>query len=58
MEMNQRGDATMLHWMYIAIALGIAALVGIELFQERRWREQMALAVVLLPLVLRILHIK
>jgi hypothetical protein len=48
----------MLHWMYIAIALGIAVLVGIELFRERRWREQVALAVVLIPLVLRILHIK
>jgi hypothetical protein len=48
----------MLHWMYIAIALGIAVLVGIELFQERRWREQAALAVILIPLVLRILHIK
>ena len=48
----------MLHWMYIAIALGIAVLVCIELFQERRWREQVALAVVLIPLVLRILHIK
>jgi hypothetical protein len=48
----------MLHWMYIAIALGIVVLVGMELFQERRWREQVALAVVLIPLVLRILHIK
>jgi hypothetical protein len=48
----------MLHWTYIAIAVGIALLVGVELFQERRWREQVALAVVLIPLVLRIFHIK
>jgi hypothetical protein len=48
----------MLHWAYVAIAAYVAALLVAELFQERRWREQLALAVILIPLVLRILQIK
>lgn len=48
----------MLHWIYILIAAFVAMLVVIELFQERRWKEQVALALILIPLVLRILHIK
>lgn len=48
----------MLHWAYIAIALMLLILVAKELFSERRWREQVALALILVPLLLRVLHIK
>ncbi len=48
----------MLHWVYIGIAAYCAGLVVIELFSEKRWREQLALVLTLIPLVLRILHIK
>jgi hypothetical protein len=48
----------MLHWIYIAIVIVVAALIGIELFQEQKWRNQIALAILLIPLILRILHIK
>jgi len=48
----------MLHCTYIAIAGFLFVLVLRELFAERSWRNQIALALVLIPLVLRILHIK
>jgi hypothetical protein len=48
----------MLHWTYILIAALVVVLVIRELFAERNWRNQMALALVLIPLFLRILHIK
>jgi hypothetical protein len=48
----------MLHWTYIAIAAFVVVLVIRELFAERNWRNQIALALVLIPLLLRILHIK
>jgi hypothetical protein len=48
----------MLHWTYIAIAAFVMILVLRELFSERDWKNQVALALVLIPLILRILHIK
>jgi hypothetical protein len=48
----------MLHWIYIGIAVFVFILVLRELFAEQYWRNQIALALVLIPLVLRILHIK
>jgi hypothetical protein len=48
----------MLHWTYIVIAGFVLVLVIRELFAERNWRNQVALALVLIPLLLRILHIK
>jgi hypothetical protein len=48
----------MLHWIYVAIAVFVFVLVLRELVTERNWRNQIALALVLIPLVLRILHIK
>jgi hypothetical protein len=48
----------MLHWLYIIIVSVVAALVTVELFTDKRWRNQIALAIILLPLILRILHIK
>lgn len=48
----------MLHWIYILIATVIAVLVLIELFKEKKIPNQIALALVLIPIILRILHIK
>jgi hypothetical protein len=48
----------MLHWTYIVIAAFVVVLLVRELFAERSWRNQIALALVLIPLILRILHIK
>jgi hypothetical protein len=48
----------LLNWVYTLIAAAIVILIIAELFQERRWKNQMALAILLIPLVLRILHIK
>ena len=48
----------MLHWIYIAIVVMIAGLITAELFKERQWRNQIALAIILIPLILRILDIK
>ena len=48
----------MLHWTYIIIAVCLLLLVVQELFAEKRWREQIALAMIVLPLLLRVLHIK
>ena len=48
----------MLHWVYIVLTVCCAGILVVELFGERRWREQIALAVILVPLILRILHIK
>ncbi len=47
-----------LHWIYIGLAVYCLALLVVELFQEKRWREQVALMMILIPFVLRILHIK
>jgi hypothetical protein len=47
-----------LHWIYIAIVTVIALVILAELFRERSWKSQLAYALILLPLVLRILHIK
>jgi hypothetical protein len=48
----------MLYIIYNAIALLVLLLVVRELFQERQWRNQIALAVIVIPLVLRILQVK
>lgn len=48
----------MLYWFYIAITVGVTGVLIVEIFQERRWKFQLAMVLILLPLVLRILHIK
>lgn len=48
----------MLHWIYIGIIAIVGGLVTFELFKERQWRNQIALAIILIPLILRLLHIK
>ena len=48
----------MLHWTYVLITAFVFVLIIRELFAERNWRNQVALVLVLIPLLLRILHIK
>jgi hypothetical protein len=48
----------MLHWIYIVIAAVVMGLVLAEMFREKQWRNQLALATIVIPLILRILHIK
>ena len=47
-----------LHWIYIGIVALIALVILAEVFRERSWKSQLAYALILLPLILRILHIK
>jgi len=47
-----------LHWIYIGIVALVALVVLAEIFRERAWYHQLAYALILLPLVLRVLHIK
>ena len=49
---------TLLHWIYVVLAAGIVVLLLRELFTEERWKQQIAVVIVLIPLILRILHIK
>jgi hypothetical protein len=48
----------MLYWIYEIITIGIAFVVCVELYNEKKWRIQIALALICIPLVLRILGIK
>ncbi len=48
----------MLYWIYVVIAGIVLALVLRELVRERQWRLQLALAIIVIPLVLRILQVK
>ncbi len=48
----------MLYWIYVVIAGIVLALVLRELVRERQWRLQLALAIIVIPLLLRILQVK
>jgi hypothetical protein len=48
----------MLFWIYILIAVLITGIVLVELFSEKDWKKQIALAMLLIPFILRILQIK
>ncbi len=48
----------MLFWVYILIAAYLTIIVGVELFSEVNWKKQAAYAMILIPLVLRVLLIK
>jgi len=48
----------MLHWLHIVVVLIVVILVLVELFQEKKWDIQIALVMIVIPLILRILHIK
>jgi hypothetical protein len=48
----------MLYWIYIVIISYLALVLFIEFFKEEKWINQVAIAMVLIPFVLRILQIK
>ncbi|MBN2226157.1 MAG: hypothetical protein JW763_02215 [candidate division Zixibacteria bacterium] len=48
----------MLYWIYVLITVFLTVLIVMELFTEKNWKQQIALAMLLLPFVLRILQIK
>jgi len=48
----------MLYWVYIVMTGYLSAIVLWELFAEKGWKKQVALAMVLLIFVLRVLQIK
>jgi hypothetical protein len=48
----------MIFYLYILIAAITAAIIVAELFREKSWRHQLAMVIILIPLVLRIFHIK
>ncbi len=48
----------MLFWIYWLLALTLLGLVGVNLWCERDWRKQFAAAIVLVPLIMRVLLIK
>jgi uncharacterized membrane protein len=45
-------------FVYIGITVLIAVIVLTEMFREKNWKTQMALALVLIPLILRIAMVK
>jgi hypothetical protein len=47
-----------LHWTYVVLAGVIVYLVVREMFDQKDWRTQLTLALVMIPLFLRILHVK
>lgn len=48
----------MLFYLYIAITAMVASIIFVEMFREKNWKHQLAMAIILVPLVLRVLQIK
>ncbi len=48
----------MLYIIYTIILIYVTVILGIEFFQERKWKMQIAIAFVLLIFILRILQVK
>ena len=48
----------MLYWIYTLIITFLAVVLFIEFFKEKKWINQVAMAMVLITFVLRILQIK
>jgi len=48
----------MLYWIYIAIVAFVSVILLVELWREKDWRAQVALAMILIVCVLRMLRIK
>ena len=48
----------MLFWIYIIIVSIITWIILVELFTEKDWKKQVALAMLLIPFLLRIFLIK
>jgi len=48
----------MLYWVYTGIVALFAIVILVEFIQERSWKLQMAMAMLLMVFVLRVLQIK
>lgn len=48
----------MITWIYRGIVLLVLVLVALDLFEERDRRKQLVAAIVLVPLLLRLLMLK
>jgi hypothetical protein len=48
----------MLYYIYTAILAYVTFVIIIEFLKERKWRNQVAMAMVLLVFILRLLQIK
>jgi hypothetical protein len=48
----------MMYWIYTLILIYITVIIAIEFFKESKWKNQIAMAMVLLVFILRILQIK
>lgn len=48
----------MLYILYVIITIVTAAIIIMELFREKNWRQQLAMVIILIPLALRIFQIK
>lgn len=49
---------TILHFVYLLIASYISIIIIIEVFNQKKWKNQVSLTLILIPLILRILQIK
>lgn len=45
-------------YTYIMISTLVAAAILTELFREKNWKNQLAMVIILIPLLLRIVQIK
>ncbi|MBU1101799.1 MAG: hypothetical protein KKA84_15485 [Bacteroidetes bacterium] len=48
----------MIFWLYIVILVLLSLVIVKEMFEERDWKKQIALVMVLIPFILRIFLIK
>jgi hypothetical protein len=48
----------MLYYIYTLILAYVTFVVILEFLKEKKWRNQMAMAMVLIVFILRLLHIK
>ena len=48
----------MLYYIYTVILAYVTFVVILEFLKEKKWRNQMAMAMVLIVFILRLLHIK
>ncbi len=49
---------TILYFVYILIAVYIGIIILIEVFNQKNWKNQLSLILILIPLILRIFQIK
>lgn len=48
----------MLYWIYTVIIIFIFGILAKDFFKEKKWQNQVSIAMVLVVLILRILQIK